>query len=57
MDQFWTVTCSMTSAVANVMLAAASQTALAMLDWWTYPDVRLARLQGRQNQRRRNRLG
>ena len=53
MSQFWTWNHSVSNALASVMFAGASQIALGILDLWTYPNVRLARLkdmQAKQNQ-------
>jgi hypothetical protein len=49
MDQFWMWHYPIANAMANIMLAGSSQIALGLLDLWTYPDVRLGRLQHTQD--------
>jgi hypothetical protein len=50
MGQLWTWNYSVANAIVSAMLAGTTRTALGLLDLWTYPDVRLARLDNEQDE-------
>jgi hypothetical protein len=49
MGQLWTWNHSVAKAMASVMFAGTTRITLGLLDLWTYPDARFAKLQGKQD--------